>query len=174
MTYAAKKTIAALIGGPNKQFNMSETVTDHLISKLKALITDDYALLITTSRRTPDHMISALKSLETAPNVRLHIAGGTDMQPNPYPGILGLADTLMVTEDSVNMLMEASLTGKPVYTLPLEGSPGKFSILHKSLQERGITRPFTGLIEDWKYQPFNETDRVARELVQRWQAREFA
>ena len=35
---------------------------------------------------------------------------------NPYAGLLGWADRLVVTPDSVNMISEACATGKPVYT----------------------------------------------------------
>ena len=168
-----KKTIAVLIGGPNKHLKMSEAATQRLISQLKSLIEKEFTLLITTSRRTPDTMITALKTLETTPNVILHIAQGTDMHPNPYPGILGVADAVLVTQDSVNMITEASLTGKPVYSLSLDGSAGKFSTLHQSLQEAGILRPFAGHIEEWTYHPFHETDRVAQEILKRWKARDW-
>ena len=35
-------------------------------------------------------------------------------EANPYPGILGVADAIIVTSDSVNMASEAAITGKPV------------------------------------------------------------
>ena len=40
---------------------------------------------------------------------------------NPYFGLLGLADFLVVTCDSVNMVSEAASTGKPVYVADLPG-----------------------------------------------------
>ena len=43
------------------------------------------------------------------------LTGGPDVV-NPYPGVLGLADYLIVTSDSVNMVSEAAITGKPLLT----------------------------------------------------------
>src|SRR3546814_13124599 len=40
---------------------------------------------------------------------------------NPYFAYLGLADAILVTADSVNMVCEAASTGKPVYVIDLDG-----------------------------------------------------
>ena len=40
---------------------------------------------------------------------------------NPYLGILALADRLIVTGESISMISEALVTGRPVHVLPLEG-----------------------------------------------------
>src|SRR3546814_15726728 len=45
---------------------------------------------------------------------------------NPYFAYLGLADAILVTADSVNMVCEAASTGKPVYVIALDGSSDKF------------------------------------------------
>ena len=40
---------------------------------------------------------------------------------NPYFGMLGAADAIIVTADSVSMISEAAATGKPVHIIELEG-----------------------------------------------------
>ena len=37
---------------------------------------------------------------------------------NPYFAMLGWADAILVTADSVSMLSDACTTGKPVYLIP--------------------------------------------------------
>jgi mitochondrial fission protein ELM1 len=81
--------------------------------------------------------------------------------------MLGLADAILVTADSVNMVSEALATGKPVHVIELPGRPGKFGDFHRSLFERGLTRPFRGRIESWTYVPPAETERAAREVLSR-------
>jgi mitochondrial fission protein ELM1 len=81
--------------------------------------------------------------------------------------MLGLADAILVTADSVNMVSEAIATGKPVHVIELPGRPGKFREFHRSLFERGLTRPFRGRIESWSYVPPTETERAAREVMRR-------
>src|SRR6185295_3544352 len=80
---------------------------------------------------------------------------------NPYFAMLGSADHIFVTSDSVNMAMEAAATGKPVHVLAVEGAGGKLDRFHESLVRRGCARPFNGRLETWNYPPLLETDRVA-------------
>jgi hypothetical protein len=80
---------------------------------------------------------------------------------NPYFAMLGLADVIVVTEDSVNMVTEAAGTGKPVYVQALQGRSARLARFHRLMQERGATRPFEGRLESWRYTPINDTELVA-------------
>jgi len=62
------------------------------------------------------------------------------------------------------MLTEAASTGKPVFTLPMQGKPGKFEQLYKSLYERCNIRPFDGILTSENYPPLEETQRIAEQL----------
>src|SRR3546814_5078500 len=69
---------------------------------------------------------------------------------NPYFGILGLADHVIVTGDSVNMVSEAASTGKPVHVvhLPnshLRGSSAKFTRFHEALRSEEHTSELQSL-----------------------------
>ena len=66
---------------------------------------------------------------------------------NPYFGLLGLADFIVVTADSVNMVSEAASTGKPVYVAALPGGSAKFWNFHQRLMEEGVTRAFEDKLE---------------------------
>jgi uncharacterized protein len=80
---------------------------------------------------------------------------------NPYFALLGLADAIVVTEDSVNMVTEAAGTGKPVYVQALQGRSARLARFHRLMRERGATRPFVGRLESWAYAPINDTELVA-------------
>src|SRR3546814_9903310 len=86
---------------------------------------------------------------------------------NPYFGILALADHVVVTGDSVNMVSAAASTGTPVHVVHLQGSSAKFTRFHEALVSAGIPRPFTGTLEAWSYAPLDETSRVAGETRRR-------
>ena len=115
-------------------------------------------LAITPSRRTGAENLKRI----TAP-----LAGSaTDIWDgtgeNPYFGILALADALIVTSDSVNMVTEACATGKPVHVFDLEGGSAKFSRFHEALRRKGMTRPFTGDLGDPGDRTHTPPDDMAR------------
>ena len=85
---------------------------------------------------------------------------------NPYFGFLALADAIVVTEDSVNMVTEAAGTGKPVYVQGLPGRSNRLARFHRLMRERGATRPFQGRLESWSYAPINDTEMVAAAVRQ--------
>jgi len=147
-----------LLGGSTNRYKMPLEALDDLIKNI-ILIRDrtQGSILITPSFRTPfrDHLTELLRN---EPNIFL-----ADIEKlNPYFAMLGVADFLFVTDDSVNMVCEACFTGKPVYILPLlnHGStkPKKFI---EGLVQEGVVRSFQGVIEPWTYTPFNDTAKVA-------------
>ena len=114
-------------------------------------------LLVTPSRRTGIDTVAALaRTIEDVPHLLWDGAGD-----NPYFAFLALADAIVVTEDSVNMVTEAAGTGKPVYVQKLPGRSTRLARFHRLMQERGATRPFEGRLESWSYQPINDTGTVA-------------
>ncbi|MDE2466543.1 MAG: mitochondrial fission ELM1 family protein [Alphaproteobacteria bacterium] len=133
--------ISVLIGGANGAFRFSAREMEEL---LQALIGAARAcggtLLITPSRRTGDAQIELLhKTLEGIP---AFVWDGTG--ENPYFGMLAVADQVVVTADSVNMVSEAVATGKPVQVFGLPGGSAKFSRFHAALRAKGLTTPFPG------------------------------
>lgn len=83
------------------------------------------------------------------------------MEENPYFGLLALADAIIVTSDSVSMVSEACATGKPVHVFNMGEWHKKLRQFHKTLMDDGITRPFAGRVEQWSYDPPNETEKIA-------------
>jgi mitochondrial fission protein ELM1 len=80
------------------------------------------SLLITTSARTPQGAIDALEQQLGVPYQLFRWR--PDATENPYLGYLALADRLIVTCDSMSMLIEAIATGRPVLVFDLARGPG--------------------------------------------------
>lgn len=155
---------AVLIGGPNKRFKVTPEVSANLEARIGDLLDAGYSLMLSVSRRTPKALTEALKARFDG-DTRVWLFDGTG--ENPYFAFLAAADVICVTEDSTNMLVEAASTGKPLYSLPLDGDPGKFSRLYGALEAHGALRPLLGPVETWTYPPLDAAAQAAREVVLR-------
>ena len=157
--------IAVLIGGPNGAYRMGPHDAEQLGQHLAMLCRNNGAgLMVTSSFRTgPENTAIIRKALQGLPAVIWDGAG-----ENPYFGLLGLADAIVVTPDSVNMVSEAATTGKPVYVAPLPGGSRKFDDFHNGLLKDGVTRLFEGTLDHWAYDPLNDTMLAVDEIRKRW------
>ena len=159
LAHLPRPLVTVLIGGKSNAYRLPESRMEQICEDLLALTKDDGAgLAITTSRRTGEKNLAILRDrLKEAPAYIWDGAGH-----NPYFGLLGLADHILVTVESTNMVTEAAATGKPVQIIDLPGGSPKFRRFHQDMQEYGATRPFKGKLETWRYPPLNETERVAK------------
>ncbi|WP_069187548.1 mitochondrial fission ELM1 family protein [Pararhodospirillum photometricum] len=157
--------VAVLIGGASGAYRFGPEDADRLASQLAALAAEGVGLMVTLSRRTGAANAARLRAA-LAP-LGAYVWDGSG--PNPYDGMLALADAVMVTEESVSMLSEACFTGKPVLALPLPGGSARFARFHHALIERGHVRRFTGTLELWTPPaPLDEPSRLAEELNRRF------
>jgi len=157
--------VAVLIGGPSGAARFGRRDARRLSEALAALA-PDHGLMITLSRRSPAGLGAAIRRA-TGEGAFLWEGGGEGGAANPYPGILGLADAVLVTADSVNMASEAATSGKPVHVFALTRIAAKLRRFHRQLEAAGAARPFTGRIERWSYPPLAEADRVAGAILER-------
>jgi mitochondrial fission protein ELM1 len=147
-----------LLGGESQAFTFPPEQAAALGTSLAALARESGgSLLVTPSRRTLPGSVQALAA--TIPDVPHFLWDGEGA--NPYHAFLALADVIVVTEDSVNMVTEAAGTGKPVYVQRLKGKSRRLGRFHELMRERGATRPFQGKLESWSYPPINDTELVA-------------
>jgi mitochondrial fission protein ELM1 len=159
---------AVLIGGKSKRQNISAKRARAIADSLTTVQRETGGtLMVTLSRRTSE---AARLQFRTwlAPHCAIFYE---DDGVNPYFAMLGAADHIFVTEDSVNMATEAAATAKPIHILAVDGSPGKLERFHQSLARRGCARPFNGRLETWSYPPLLETDRAAAAVLTSWSAR---
>ncbi len=144
VAHLAKPHIGVLIGGANAAYRFGQAEARAMGSKLATIAHElGGSLLVTPSRRTGAENLAVLKSALGDAAAFVWTGEGA----NPYYGILGLADFLVVTSDSVNMISEACATGRPVYVYGLPGGSEKFDRFHRALRDRGLVRPFDGTLE---------------------------
>lgn len=151
--------VAALIGGPSGSADFGPAEVDALIAALTRFATAGFAPLLIPSRRTPQAAIDRIAA--AFPDAPLFVGGG----PNPYPGVLGAADAILVTADSVNMCSEAASTGKPLFVLPITGLAPKLARFQAALFDRTGARPPGDPTAAWDYAPLDEAGRIADLLL---------
>jgi mitochondrial fission protein ELM1 len=151
------KKIAVLIGGPNKVYPFGADEMQKLTDGLATLAAQGHYLMMTLSRRSPDGYGDMLRAALPQDSYYLWDNQGD----NPYHAMLGLAEQIIVTADSVNMVGEACLPGVPVQVFQLRGGSAKFKRFHAALREADITRSFEAALDDWPTQSLNPTDEIA-------------
>ena len=153
--------VAVLLGGTNRCYSFEKADAEKLAAQLAALSASGYSVMVTASRRTGEEneaiLRAALGSDKAGPNTYFWDNTGE----NPYFALLGYADAILPTVDSISMVSEAATTGKPVLVVPLSGGDSKFRAFHRLVEKAGITRPFTGKIERWDYVPLTDTAKAA-------------
>ncbi|MCM0020642.1 MAG: mitochondrial fission ELM1 family protein [Tagaea sp.] len=157
-----------ILGGSNglRRYRFSDAAMAKLDAHIRALASAGVGIALTTSRRTDAN--ARTKLLATARELG-GFAYDTDAGgPNPYLGILALADALVVTEDSVSMTSEALSTGKPVLVADLDGKSGRIAAFQAEMRRQGRTREFAGRLESWTYAPLDDTARAAAALKARF------
>jgi uncharacterized protein len=155
--------VSVLVGGANRVFRFDGATAGELGALLRRMSDESGAgLAVTTSRRTDPAAAEAFRAaLGDAPADIW--AGEGD---NPYFGLLALADAIVATGDSVNMVSEALATGRPVHVYDLPGGSAKFARFHQGLRERGLTRPFAGRLEHWTSPPPDDMARAVAAVEQ--------
>lgn len=144
--------IGVLIGGANASYSFGRDEMRKLADALiRAARENGGSLLVTASRRTGEENMAVLRSALAGTSCFLWDGEGD----NPYFGLLGLADHIVVTNDSVSMVSEAVATGKPVHVFALPGKAGrsrksrKFARFHADMAQAGWTRPFEGTLQGY-------------------------
>ncbi len=155
--------IAVLLGGTNAVYQLSDETATRIAAQLVGLVDHHGAgLMVTPSRRTGPSQTKIIA--DRLKDKSAIVWDGTG--DNPYFGFLGSADAVIVTCDSVNMVGEATFTGKPVYVIELEGGSAKFRRFLNAIYAYGAARPFVGQLETWDYEPLNATQEIAQTLRQ--------
>ena len=114
--------VAVMVGGSTKPYVLNRQSTRNLIEAAVKALPEGGTLYFSTSRRTPQEAIETLKQC-LPPDARLYEwkAGG---EKNPYLALMGSADEIIVTGDSVSMMTEAVRLQRRLLIFPLpKGQP---------------------------------------------------
>lgn len=157
--------VTVLLGGPNRCYGFQPADLAPLVSRLQVMSrTKKVPLVILPSRRTPEAVLQQFREAFPAPHFVWDRTG-----ENPYLAALAFCSHMIVTSDSVSMASECAATEKPVYVfqLPERRSSKRFRQFHESFVDSGISRPFTGELDFWKYKSPNQTQQIAELIRQR-------
>jgi len=154
--------VAVLVGGDSRHHRFTEQDVTRLLERLTALAGTGAGLMMTASRRTPTALQEALAAL-----ARRH--GGffwDGSGDNPYIALLALADAIVATADSFNMIGEAAATGAPILVFEPTGGHPKLTAFLEAMEAVGAVHAFEGRLEGQAYPPLNSTFQIARGIAQ--------
>lgn len=157
--------VGVLLGGPRHGIKLDTEYAQQLANQLLAQRQrDGGSLLLLGSRRTPAAVAEVFRErLRGIPGL---LWCNADDGPNPYPAVLGWADQLVVTPDSVNMLSEACAVGCAVSTFVNAALPAKLHRFHQSLRQAGLLHDFASGAR-FAQIPLRETAAIAQIVQQR-------
>ena len=105
--------IVVLVGGDTKRQKFSKDTGKKFLNEIRRIQKlFDTSVFISLSRRTPDFFSSLIKDVKIPKTI---VWDPKENEDNPYPGIINKAKFILATTDSINMLSEATSTGKAVY-----------------------------------------------------------
>jgi len=158
---------AVMIGGHSKHRRASRQDFIAFGSKLKQFARQHQtSLVLIASRRTPKLYLKTL--CDHLGDRDFYLWDG--QSPNPYLGILGLADTIIVTSDSVNMISEACITGKPVLITSLYEARPRIARFHEIMKAGHHIETLETILEEPKrlnhpFTPLDERAELAQKII---------
>ncbi|MDI1252577.1 mitochondrial fission ELM1 family protein [Thermomonas sp.] len=153
---------ALLVGGPSRHAALDDVGFQSLLQMLSELTqADGGSFSVIASRRTPASWREAMGRVpQDLPGIRWRDEhDGT----NAYAGLLGHADRIVCTPDSVNMLSEAAATLVPVFAWKPQAVMGRPRRFLDTLLERGRIRALgqDTAMDTFDVEPLRETVRIA-------------
>ena len=134
--------LSLFLGGATKDFEPASQDVENLLKELEKIsqkLGGDY--LITTSRRTPEAVNQLLEErIREFPGCQLCVIASKDTRAEVMPGMMALADYLIVTEDSISMIAEALSSGKKVVVVKMKknGLASKRRRFREGLEQWGV------------------------------------
>ncbi|MCX8996545.1 mitochondrial fission ELM1 family protein [Rhizobiaceae bacterium BDR2-2] len=157
----AHPRLAVLIGGNSRHHTFTPGDIERLAGGLRARQAEGASLMITASRRTPPVLKQTLEALAALPGVTVWNGSGA----NPLLAYLALADEVVVTADSTNMLGEAASTGRPLQVFHPSGGHPKIDRLVTALSQIAHVGRFPEAPASGTYPPVNSTREIADAIL---------
>jgi len=156
--------VAVLLGGANRRYGISAIMAKDMAKRLADFATKTGAsLALIPSRRTPANLVAHL----TAALGPLPYAVMDQAENNPYPGILGLVDAVIVTSDSVNMISEATVTGLPILIAEWQSETGRIGAFHDAMMTAGHIAPLRDHLPQKGFAPLFEMPAIVKSVLAR-------
>jgi mitochondrial fission protein ELM1 len=176
--------VVVMLGGDNRRYRISPDMAASMAAQLCAFAqSEPMRLVLLPSQRTPSVLIETLGAELKALPGTFDVRVVSPNEANPYPGILGVADAIIVTSDSVNMASEAAITGKPVLIAGwnaaeqsaylkqgkqanhIVGERGRIAAFHRRMITAGHTAPLTSSLPRAPFTALDEMDKTCETLL---------
>jgi len=165
----SKRVICVLLGGNierEKYPLTAEQARDFGRRVNQFAMDNDGALLITNSHRTLTEATQAFMQEITEVPAFFHDWKDNAVNGNPYYAFLGLANTIIVTIDSISMMFESAGAQKELYLVqPHAQVETQHTNAAQLLIAEGFARPFNGISQEWERPPFPNWDDVIRNAI---------
>jgi len=162
----AKEVVALILGGPNKYYKFTkENIKNVFLKITENFIKKNFQLIVVPSIRTPKDIIKFANEHYGKDHLVIN-----EVDKKAYLSALGLSKFVVVTCDSSSMISEAAITGKPIYVadIPATKDDYRFRKFISLFKELNIIRILDSNIENWDYEKLDETNRVAKEIINRF------
>ncbi|TPW34646.1 mitochondrial fission ELM1 family protein [Oecophyllibacter saccharovorans] len=166
-----EKLLGVLLGGTNGRYRFGEPEAQALGRHIRVFLErTGMGCALVPSRRTSPQALRVMVAELSGTKCRVWQGQGAD---NPYVGVLGCADMLAVTVDSVSMISEAVATTAPVGLLALPGRSRRLSAFAATLKGLGRVQDFCGKnFENMSFstvahERVDDTSLAAREMCRR-------
>jgi len=161
LAFLPRPRVAVLVGGNSRHHRFKEEDVARFVEQLTTLARTGVGLMMTASRRTPPALREALTALAERHGGFFWDGTGE----NPYVALLALADAIVATADSFNMIGEAAATGAPILVFNPTGGHPKLRVFMDSMRAHGAVHPFEGRLEGRGYPPLNSTFQIASAIA---------
>jgi uncharacterized protein len=170
-----KKIVTLVVGGPTKHYNYKSKIWDEIFKKIEStFLNGDYQLVVVPSMRTPQEIIDKANYFfhPCWDNEQIIIP---DVDKKAYLSALKISDHILVTCDSISMISEAAITGKPIYVvqIPTAKNDHRFKKFFNLFESLNIIKPLNNSIENWTYTKLDETNRIAELLKNKIKQHDF-
>lgn len=168
-----KKYVTVILGGNSKHYSYQEPDFQRMADFLNNLLNQkgfrEARLLITPSRRTPEAFTIYLKD-----KLGRHIEEIWDPSnsgvENPYKKYLAWGEAMVVTGDSISMMSDSCIQGKPVFIFDVPMGHQKFESFKKKLvDDEFAVWAEQGNWEDIgnkKFKPLDEWGRIQERVIE--------
>ena len=157
-----KEYLALILGGPNKYYDYNDNNLTKVFDKVKSLLEkNNLQAIIIPSKRTPKKIINLSNNYFGKDHLVIN-----DIDKKAYLSGLSLAKYIVVTCDSISMISEAALTGKPIYIaeIPAKKNDYRFRSFRELFGKLNIVKDLEEKVEIWNYEILDETNRIAKEI----------
>jgi mitochondrial fission protein ELM1 len=154
-----KKIISLILGGPNKYYSFNQNQLLQIFNYIKSnFISKGYVAIVIPSIRTPKSIIDlAIKEF----GFNNYVVSSVDKQA--YLSAFALSTYLIVTCDSISMISEAAVSGKPIFVAHMKPKKDnyRFKKFFQLFRDLGIIKDLGEKVELWSYKKLNEAERIA-------------